>query len=67
VRQEEIDALLKGAAAQTSGSNPGAPRAADAFEGNIAPADLEYLHNQADQAIASISAEAKPGAPPGVV
>jgi flagellar motor switch protein FliN/FliY len=67
VRQEEIDALLKAATGQTPQPTPSAaPRAADAFEGSIAPADLEYLLNQADQAIASIDGSAKPGIPPGV-
>jgi flagellar motor switch protein FliN/FliY len=62
--QEDIDRLLG-----TSGAAKPEPRAAAAptvEEGNMAPADLDYLLNQAEQALASIQTGTAAPAPPGV-
>jgi flagellar motor switch protein FliN len=70
----EIEALLKQHATRTgTDSNDSAatagPAERSAFrgDGNIAPADIDLLISQAEQALASINEPAKNDPPPGVV
>lgn len=70
VGQDEIEALLKSqVTAKPAGKTPAKPAAAQATqrEPGMASGDLDYLFNQAEQALASINAPVTPATQPPVM